>query len=142
MPSGGDLPSLWGRATSCSLGTTEAECSDTFPDRASPVPAQARDGPGRHLGHSLNGGGGSGRSISAVRRGTSFSGASSLRRASSLRGRRGAPFGRLSVLDAALMPLQSITVRSSSGEDKVTTLVHVQQQVRSQRFTHINPDHI
>ena len=140
MPSGGDLPSLWGRATSCSLGTTEAECSDTFPDRASPVPAQARDGPGRHLGHSLNGGGGSGRSISAVRRGTSFSGASSLRRASSLRGRRGAPFGRLSVLDAALMPLQSITVRSSSGEDEVAVQQRV--QVSSKRFRHTNIEQV
>ena len=125
MPSGGDLPSLWGRATSCSLGTTEVECTDTFPGRTSPVLAQARHGPGRYLGPSLSSGGGSGRSISAVRRGASFNGLASITRASSLR--RGVPFGRPSVLDVALMPLRRITVQSSSGEDNIAALQRAQQ---------------
>ena len=138
--SGGDLPLRWGRATTGNLGTNEAECTDFFPDRASPVPAQAWDGPGGHLGPSQCSGGPQRWRGTSFSRSASFTGTSSLRRASSLRGRV-APFGRPSVLDAALMPLRSITVQSSSGEDKIAALQRVQQQVRgSNIFTPIRYD--
>ena len=136
----GDLPTLWGGGgvTSRGLGRTNSERSDTFPGQAFPGPAQSWDGRGRPpLGPPLSSSGR--RRIAALSRAASFSGLASLRGASSLR-RGTAPSGRPSMLDAALMPLQSIAVRSSSGEDEVAVQQRV--QVSSKRFRHTNIEQV
>ena len=105
-------------------------------------PARGSDIPGRPQ-PSLVGGGGSGRSVSASGRGASFScgpaslrGASSLHRASSLRSVV-PPFGLPSALDAALTPLQSIRVHSSSGGEGETAVKQQAQQVSCLNKTQI-----
>ena len=113
----GKPASLWGKSTSRYLGAAEAERTDSFPDRALSVPALAWDGQGRPPGRSLGGGEGSGSGppVAALNQGTSFSSSSSFTRSGSFRG--AASFRRSSALDAALMPLRSIRVRSSAGGD-------------------------
>ena len=117
-------PSLWGRTPSRSSGnpTTEQETTAdaiALPDRALSVPALAWDGHGApprqtSLGGDDPGGRGIGPPVATLNRGASFSGTASFARSASL-SRGATSFRRSSVLDAALMPLQSIRVRSSAG---------------------------
>ena len=116
-------PSLWGKAPPRISGTPPDKTEGTAEplasaDRALSVPASVWDLQGRPHGQSLSGGegGGIGPPVEALNRGASFSGSSPFARSASL-SRGATSFRRSSVLDAALLPLQSIRVRSSSGWD-------------------------